>query len=80
MGRKNLGKPRFFGKNANISISVFDYSEGKNSKFSFSISKKVEKSAVLRNKMRRIGYKVIENELNSIKKGFLGNFDNYFII
>lgn len=43
----------------------------KTSRFSFSISKKVEKSAVKRNKLRRWGYSVLSNEINKTKDGFL---------
>ncbi len=40
------------------------------SKFSFSISKKILKSAVKRNKQRRRAYSVIKNDLEKIKPGF----------
>ncbi len=42
----------------------------KPSQFSFSISKKVLKSAVHRNKQRRRGYSIIKNHIKSIKSGF----------
>ena len=41
------------------------------SRFSFVVSKKVAKKAVDRNKLRRIGYGVIQKEISRIKKGFL---------
>ena len=41
------------------------------SKFSFSVSKKVYKNAVDRNKYRRRGYAVINNHLKQIKIGYL---------
>jgi ribonuclease P protein component len=40
------------------------------SQFSFSVSKKVSKSAVDRNTKRRQGYSVINKNLNIIKNGF----------
>jgi ribonuclease P protein component len=43
-------------------------------KFSFSISKKIAKSAVVRNKMRRWGYHFIQNHLNMIPDALLANF------
>lgn len=42
----------------------------KNSKFSFSVSKKVCKNAVDRNKYRRRGYSVIGKHKSLIKSGF----------
>lgn len=52
-----------------VSISTFVFSG--NSRFSFSISKKISKTAILRNKIRRQGYKVISNNLKRIKDNFL---------
>ncbi len=46
---------------------------GKNSKFSFSVSKKVAKNAVVRNKIRRRGYSVISKIMATIQS------DHYFI-
>ena len=40
------------------------------SNFSFSISKKICKKAVYRNKYRRQGYSIINKYLNQIKNGF----------
>ncbi len=40
------------------------------SRFSFSVSKKVAKSAVLRNKLRRQGYSSLEDCLLKVKKGY----------
>jgi ribonuclease P protein component len=42
-----------------------------NSKFAFSASKKVASLAVLRNRLRRVGYSAIEGNLNKIKEGSL---------
>ncbi len=39
---------------------------GQKSRFSFSISKKVAKTAVLRNKLRRRGYSIVGRLLNEI--------------
>ncbi len=41
--------------------------DGLKSIFSFSVSKKVSKSAVVRNKLRRRGYSVIESNISNIK-------------
>ena len=46
-----------------------DY-ELKDSRFSFSVSKKVTKGAVDRNRLRRVGYSVIEKSIERIKKGY----------
>lgn len=47
---------------------------GPDSLFSFSVSKKVSKSAVVRNKMRRSGYRSIEKFMSKIGSGNLLNF------
>ena len=39
--------------------------------FSFSVSKKISKKAVDRNRLRRQGYSVITSQIKNIKKGFL---------
>ena len=44
------------------------------SRFSFSVSKKVASKAVDRNKYRRRGYSVIRNNINKIKSGFFSAF------
>ena len=41
------------------------------SRFSFVVSKKVVKKAVSRNKLRRIGYNVVQKKITNIHKGFL---------
>lgn len=43
----------------------------KDSKFSFSVSKKVSKKAVDRNKYRRRGYSIVSQYLSIIKPGFI---------
>jgi len=44
------------------------------SKFAFVISKKAVKKAVSRNKLRRIGYSIIQKNLTNIKNGYLVSF------
>jgi len=44
------------------------------SRFCFSISKKVAKNAVVRNRMRRAGYRLIQNYLEEIKPGVVALF------
>ena len=46
----------------------------KNSKFGFSISKKTAKSAVVRNRLRRTGYRMLKKYLPTIKTKILANF------
>ena len=41
------------------------------SKFSFSVSKKIAKSAVFRNKLRRQGYASVREFLSKIEDGYL---------
>jgi RNase P protein component len=45
------------------------FSEG--SRFCFSAGKKIAKKAVLRNRMRRVGYRIIAGLIPSIRRGFL---------
>jgi len=45
-----------------------------NSRFCFSVSKKVAKNAVMRNKMRRAGYRLLEKYLSEIKFKILAVF------
>ena len=44
------------------------------SRFCFSVSKKVAKSAVARNKMRRSGYRLLEKYIPQIKPNILASF------
>jgi len=44
--------------------------DGINSQFAFSVSKKVAKLAVDRNKLRRRGYSIIEKKIDGIKTGY----------
>lgn len=41
--------------------------QGQKSRFSFSVSKKISKSAVVRNRLRRTGYRLLQNRLDGIK-------------
>lgn len=45
------------------------------SKFSFSVSKKVSKSAVVRNKLRRRGYSIIGKNIDKISNGYFFFFN-----
>ncbi|MEK7642326.1 MAG: ribonuclease P protein component [Patescibacteria group bacterium] len=45
--------------------------DGKQSRFSVSVSKKVAKKAVLRNKMRRLGYRILGENIEKINKPIL---------
>ena len=48
------------------------YEENKDlTRFSFVVSKKAVKKAVTRNKIRRVGYNIIQKNIFYIKKGFL---------
>ncbi len=77
---KNQRIPRdLFGnfKNAknyhsdNFFVSFIPYSDTKTSRFCVSVSKKISKKATQRNKLRRIGYSFVSNNINNIKKPFL---------
>lgn len=41
-----------------------------NSRFSFSVSKKVSKMAVNRNKLRRVGYSIVEKCIENVNPGY----------
>ena len=72
---KSLEKPIFFLNNGTLSVRVFENKDkGLCSKFSFSISKKIEKTAVVRNKMRRLGYDIVKEYMDSVKDGFFLKF------
>lgn len=53
---------------------IGDNNKNKETKFSFSVSKKVCKNAVDRNKYRRQGYSVISKNIKQIKPGYLCSF------
>lgn len=46
----------------------------KEKKFAFSVSKKIAKSAVVRNKMRRDGYRLLAKYIPKIKSNVLASF------
>lgn len=48
--------------------------KGKPSRFCFSVSKKVAKNAVARNKMRRAGYRLLEKHLSAVLPNVLALF------
>ena len=58
----------------NLFLLRFVPNQEKISRFCFSISKKVAKNAVVRNKMRRAGYRLLKKYLPEIKPGLLINF------
>ena len=61
---------RFNSHGLVLFISPIDPTNQKNSRFSFSVSKKVKTRAVDRNKLRRRGYSVISKHLKNIKPGY----------
>jgi len=54
-----------------FTLYITKTSNPKDKKFAFSVSKKVCKGAVGRNKLRRQGYSVLKTKIDSIKEGFL---------
>lgn len=52
----------------------FVSNKDQNNRFCFSVSKKISKSAVVRNRMRRLGYKLLEKYIPQIKPGILATF------
>ena len=67
------------GPLCNLAITNID----KTSRFSISVSKKIHKSAVIRNRIRRWGYRAIQENLQNVNNGALLRFvvykkpDNY---
>lgn len=66
-----LGKADIYGSNSLFSLRAIKKNLP-NSKISFSVSKKVSKSAVVRNKLRRFGYRAVRDIIKTI--------DNHIII
>jgi ribonuclease P protein component len=58
-----------------LSLFLYKKPDISATQFSFSVSKKVAKSAVVRNKLRRQGYTAIENILNTVTPGFYCMFN-----
>src|SRR3989344_7744144 len=68
-------RPQKYNKGDYLSISVFPTASAEDpTKFSVTVSKKTAKKAVLRNKLRRWGYRIIQNLLPGVKEGFLIRF------
>ena len=68
----SLSKGAFFKSN---SVLNFRFKKNLNSsKFSFSVSKKVAKNAVDRNRMRRQGYRSLQILWPKLKENIMGNF------
>lgn len=64
-----------FFQSSNLSLIVlFSPSLAPESRIAFSVSSKVAKSAVQRNKLRRQGYSVVSKLLKNIKPSYLGVF------
>lgn len=61
---------RFNSQNITLFLSKNTTEVGGKSKFSFSVSKKVAKEAVKRNKLRRRGYSVISKSIDFVKDGY----------
>lgn len=61
-------------KNNLFSLRFIYQSDPLPSRFCFSVSKKVAKDAVARNKMRRAGYRLLEKRLAEIKPKVLAVF------
>ncbi len=62
------------GKRLHSPIFILYINKPKNpnsKKFAFSVSKKVCKGAVGRNKLRRQGYSVVQKQIKNIKEGYL---------
>ncbi len=52
----------------------FILSDESNSRFCFSVSKKISKSAVVRNRIRRAGYRILSKNIGNIKSGVIAIF------
>ncbi|MDQ3245229.1 MAG: ribonuclease P protein component [bacterium] len=71
---EKLFKNRGFLSFGNLTLRYFIEKDLKESKISFIVPKKVAKTAVLRNKLRRIGYKSLENKLTLVPSPLVGVF------
>lgn len=58
----------------NLFVFRFIKNSTHGNRFCFSVSKKVSKKAVMRNKMRRAGYRFLSDIINDIKPDTLGIF------
>lgn len=64
---ETLKKPNIIGSNEILTIRGVSQTSGE-ARFCVSVSKKVAKSAVIRNKLRRKGYKAIKDLYSKLKK------------
>jgi ribonuclease P protein component len=74
---RSLFKNLYSSRNLlNTSVFLVRYldSKEKHPRFSFSVSKKVEKKAVNRNRFRRIGYNFLKQKITDLKTPLLLNF------
>ncbi len=55
-------------------VLKFIFKNSKSSRFCFSISKKVAKNAVTRNKMRRVGYRLLKKYIPKIQSNTVNFF------
>lgn len=58
----------------NVFLLRFVQGNNKESRFCFSVSKKIAKNAVIRNRLRRTGYQLLEKYVPKIKPGVLALF------
>lgn len=58
----------------NLFLMRFVSTDKSGSQFSFSVSKKISKSAVVRNRLRRTGYRLIAKHIERIKPNILVSF------
>ncbi|MEQ1561330.1 MAG: ribonuclease P protein component [Nitrospira sp.] len=68
-----LGQGKRYNSQHFLAYVFFDKTKNKptDSRFSFSVSKKVAKNAVDRNKLRRRGYSILSNILDKIEPDFM---------
>lgn len=64
-----LKQAKFFGND--LFLLRFNQNQHSGSRFGVSVSKKVAKKAVLRNKLRRAGYELIAQNMPKIKKDIM---------
>ena len=65
-----LNTKRFNSTHLLLSIAGFEQEQEKLSRFAFSVSKKVAKRSVDRNRLRRRGYSIISKYISDIKSGY----------
>lgn len=67
-------KNGFFLPGNTLNLKYFINRKDSKKQISFVVSKKLEKSAVNRNKLKRLGYRTVEKHLITIPEGFSGIF------